>query len=167
VCNRECGTDFFLKKIIAKLLQTLAMNLNLFGGHAGDLRDAPWVWAGRCAGLAMFCWASVHQYRCHAILYALRPSSAQPQRHSYAIIHSSDEFNLCTMGHKKIFFCSYSIPRGDWFELVSSPHYLAEILIYAAIGIVLQLQCRAWFFVVGFVVANLGWCVFLRSLLIT
>lgn len=27
----------------------------------------------------------------------------------------------------------YSIPQGDWFELVSSPHYLAEVLIYASL----------------------------------
>ncbi|KAJ7001355.1 LOW QUALITY PROTEIN: hypothetical protein NC653_011703 [Populus alba x Populus x berolinensis] len=27
----------------------------------------------------------------------------------------------------------YVIPRGDWFEIVSSPHYLAEIVIYAGI----------------------------------
>ncbi|CAI0392907.1 unnamed protein product, partial [Linum tenue] len=27
----------------------------------------------------------------------------------------------------------YAIPRGDWFELVSSPHYTAEMLIYAGL----------------------------------
>eukprot|EP00466_Bigelowiella_natans_P005598 jgi/Bigna1/63030/fgenesh1_kg.46_\ len=30
----------------------------------------------------------------------------------------------------------YSVPYGDWFQHVSSPHYLAEILIYAAFVIV-------------------------------
>lgn len=27
----------------------------------------------------------------------------------------------------------YRIPYGDWFEFVSSPHYLAEIMIYISL----------------------------------
>ncbi|KAJ6927323.1 LOW QUALITY PROTEIN: hypothetical protein NC651_011401 [Populus alba x Populus x berolinensis] len=49
----------------------------------------------------------------------------------------------------------YVIPRGDWFEIVSSPHYLAEIVIYA--GIVFGsggADLTIWL-LFGFVVSNL------------
>lgn len=43
----------------------------------------------------------------------------------------------------------YRIPRGRWFELVSCPHYFAEILVYAAFAIMLHIReylCRRqWF----------------------
>ncbi|XP_021668219.2 polyprenol reductase 2 isoform X2 [Hevea brasiliensis] len=56
-------------------------------------------------GATIFFWGWIHQLRCHAILGSLR-------EHGRGI----DE---------------YVIPYGDWFEIVSSPHYLAEIIIYA------------------------------------
>ncbi|KAF7802224.1 polyprenol reductase 2-like isoform X1 [Senna tora] len=55
-------------------------------------------------GATIFLWGWIHQYRCHTILGSLREHSKQV-----------DE---------------YVIPHGDWFQLVSSPHYLAEIVIY-------------------------------------
>ncbi|XP_034916891.1 polyprenal reductase 2 isoform X2 [Populus alba] len=58
-------------------------------------------------GAAIFLWGWIHQHRCHAILGSLREH-----------VGKVDE---------------YVIPRGDWFEIVSSPHYLAEIVIYAGI----------------------------------
>ncbi|CAN6240574.1 unnamed protein product [Urochloa humidicola] len=54
-------------------------------------------------GAAIFMWGSLHQFRCHAILGSLRK------------LKDSDE---------------YVIPCGDWFNRVSCPHYLAEIVIY-------------------------------------
>lgn len=57
-------------------------------------------------GAAIFIWGWLHQLRCHAILGSLREH------------RRSDE---------------YVIPRGDWFEYVSCPHYFAEIVIYAGI----------------------------------
>jgi hypothetical protein len=35
---------------------------------------------------------------------------------------------------------SYRIPKGDWFEFVSCPHYLAEIMIYFMFAILIQMQ---------------------------
>ena len=35
---------------------------------------------------------------------------------------------------------SYHIPKGDWFEFVSCPHYLAEIMIYFIFATVIQIQ---------------------------
>lgn len=31
----------------------------------------------------------------------------------------------------------HRVPRGDWFELVSSPHNMAEILMYLALTFIL------------------------------
>ena len=57
-------------------------------------------------GVVLFLWASWHQWNCHNILAKLWHSE------------SGRTVKL------------YRIPYGDWFEYVSSPHYLAEILIY-------------------------------------
>uniref|UniRef100_A0A2P2JTX7 3-oxo-5-alpha-steroid 4-dehydrogenase C-terminal domain-containing protein n=1 Tax=Rhizophora mucronata TaxID=61149 RepID=A0A2P2JTX7_RHIMU len=54
------------------------------------------------AGAAVFTWGWLHQYICHAILGSLRENKEK-----------TDE---------------YVIPHGDWFELVSCPHYLAEMV---------------------------------------
>lgn len=63
-------------------------------------------------GVFLFLWASWHQWNCHNILAKLRHSA------------SGKTVNL------------YRIPYGDWFESVSSPHYLAEILIYISFFII-------------------------------
>ncbi|KAK6946353.1 3-oxo-5-alpha-steroid 4-dehydrogenase, C-terminal [Dillenia turbinata] len=64
-------------------------------------------------GAFVFIWGRIHQHRCHAILGSLREHKEE-----------SDE---------------YLIPYSDWFEIVSSPHYLAEIVIYA--GILIATGC--------------------------
>ncbi|KAI0501064.1 hypothetical protein KFK09_019282 [Dendrobium nobile] len=68
----------------------------------------PLFYLGWCQwfGAALFVWGSIHQLRCHAILGSLREQ------------RGADE---------------YIIPNGDWFEYVSCPHYLGEIVIYAGI----------------------------------
>ncbi|GJN01991.1 hypothetical protein PR202_ga19301 [Eleusine coracana subsp. coracana] len=65
----------------------------------------PLVKLGWCQwiGAVIFLWGSLHQIRCHSILGSLR-------KH-----RDSDE---------------YVIPCGDWFDRVSCPHYLAELVIY-------------------------------------
>ncbi|KAI9227724.1 MAG: 3-oxo-5-alpha-steroid 4-dehydrogenase-domain-containing protein [Piptocephalis tieghemiana] len=58
----------------------------------------------------LFLWASYHHHRQHTILAHLRsPSSSSPQSTPV-----------------------YRIPQGDWFDLVASPHYLFECIIYVA-----------------------------------
>lgn len=78
----------------------------------GDLGNEAFQlkWYHLC-GLLLFSYASFHQYKCHVILASIRtvPKSRSSQ---------------------------YELPRGDWFELVTSPHYFAEILLYAGIGMV-------------------------------
>ena len=64
-------------------------------------------------GLLLFSYASFHQYKCHVILANIRSG------------HKSE-----TNGVR------YSLPTGDWFELVTNPHYFAEILLYTGISMV-------------------------------
>uniref|UniRef100_A0A6N2LLK7 3-oxo-5-alpha-steroid 4-dehydrogenase C-terminal domain-containing protein n=1 Tax=Salix viminalis TaxID=40686 RepID=A0A6N2LLK7_SALVM len=79
-------------------------------------------------GAAIFLWGWIHQYRCHAILGSLREH-----------VGKVDE---------------YVIPCGDWFEIVSSPHYLAEIVIYAGVVFASGGDLTIWL-LFGFVVSNL------------
>ncbi|KAM1763627.1 polyprenol reductase 2-like [Malus sylvestris] len=80
-------------------------------------------------GAAIFFWGWIHQRQCHAILGSLRENSEQ-----------NDE---------------YVIPHGDWFEIVSSPHYLAEIVIYAGLVVASGGTDLTIWLLFGFVVTNL------------
>ena len=60
-------------------------------------------------GVLLFIYASYHQYKCHCILASIR---------------TGRDSN------------TYGLPKGDWFELVTSPHYFAEILLYTGIAMV-------------------------------
>ncbi|XP_043711784.1 polyprenol reductase 2-like [Telopea speciosissima] len=80
-------------------------------------------------GAAIFIWGGIHQSRCHSILGSLREDREK-----------SDE---------------YVIPHGDWFEFVSSPHYLSEMVIYAGILVASGGSELTIWLLFGFVVANL------------
>ncbi|CAH8361911.1 unnamed protein product [Eruca vesicaria subsp. sativa] len=80
-------------------------------------------------GGAIFLWGWLHQRRCHAILGSLRETPSQAKE--------------------------YKIPHGDWFEIVSSPHYLAEIVLYAGLLIASGGTDVTIWLLFGFVVANL------------
>ncbi|KAL8472305.1 hypothetical protein ACS0TY_029501 [Phlomoides rotata] len=95
-------------------------------GHVNPLMQLKWcTWIGA----ALFFWGWYHQYRCHAILGSLRENK-----------HKDND---------------YEIPHGDWFEYVSSPHYLAEIVIYGGLVIASGFSDITIWLVFGFVVANL------------
>ncbi|XP_057545394.1 polyprenol reductase 2-like [Amaranthus tricolor] len=80
-------------------------------------------------GAATFFYGCLHQRRCHAVLGNLRKVKEQ----------ASD----------------YKIPRGDWFDIVSSPHYLAEIVMYGGLVVASGgLDLTVWL-PFAFVVANL------------
>mmetsp|Transcript_8706 Transcript_8706/g.12999 ORF Transcript_8706/g.12999 Transcript_8706/m.12999 type:complete len:302 (-) Transcript_8706:30-935(-) len=78
-------------------------------------------WWAILPGLSLFFAASYHQHRAHRILARIRDN-----------LHGR----------------RYGVPFGDWFRLVSCPHYLAEILIYSSLAIILetvtQWLCVAW-----------------------
>lgn len=95
-------------------------------GHVHPLLKLKWyAWIGA----AFFFWGWIHQRRCHAILGSLRENG-----------HKADD---------------YAIPEGDWFDYVSSPHYLAEIIIYGGLVIASGFSDMTLWLVFGFVVANL------------
>ena len=50
------------------------------------------------------------------------------------------------MGHR--------IPFGDWFEMVSCPHYFAELLIYISMAVTFGLKNFSWWLVVMYVFFN-------------
>ncbi|XP_014524320.1 polyprenol reductase 2 isoform X1 [Vigna radiata var. radiata] len=79
--------------------------------------------------VAVFLWGWIHQYHCHKILGSLR--------------HSTDAEE-------------YVIPHGDWFEIVSSPHYLSEIVIYASFVVATGGSNLTIWLLFAFVVANLS-----------
>ncbi|CAN7090251.1 hypothetical protein IGI04_033872 [Brassica rapa subsp. trilocularis] len=92
---------------------------------------SPLIKLGWCQliGAAVFMWGWLHQRRCHAILGSLRESPSQVKE--------------------------YIIPHGDWFEIVSSPHYLAEIVLYAGLLIASGGTDVTIWLLFGFVVGNL------------
>ncbi|GMI83562.1 Polyprenol reductase 2 [Hibiscus trionum] len=81
-------------------------------------------------GSAIFLWGWIHQFRCHAILGSLRAHGEE-----------ADE---------------YVIPKGDWFEIVSCPHYLAEIVIYVGLVVASGGTDMTIWLLLAFVVENLG-----------
>ncbi|KAL6509077.1 hypothetical protein OROGR_023184 [Orobanche gracilis] len=98
-----------------------------FWGHVNPLLQLKWyAWIGA----AFFFWGWIHQRRCHSILGSIRENS-----------HRIDD---------------YAIPEGDWFEYVSSPHYLAEIVIYGGLVITSGFSDITMWLVFSFVVANLA-----------
>ncbi len=73
---------------------------------------------------AVFAWASTHQFICHQILHTLRLRG------------------------------SYSIPSSPWFDFLTCPHYLLEILCYLAFCLVQPGNSSLWAMLL-WVVSNL------------
>ncbi|KAI8987835.1 3-oxo-5-alpha-steroid 4-dehydrogenase-domain-containing protein [Mycotypha africana] len=67
--------------------------------------------------ILLFLYATYHQYRCHSILASLRQKSSA----------STETTAISKNG--------YSIPKGDWFDILVTPHYFADILIYVSLNI--------------------------------
>nr|KJB17675.1 hypothetical protein B456_003G010800 [Gossypium raimondii] len=80
-------------------------------------------------GAVIFAWGWFHQLRCHAILGSLRERGDRTGE--------------------------YVIPHGDWFEVVSSPHYLSEMILYAGLLVASGGTDFTIWLLLGFVVANL------------
>ncbi|XP_048220314.1 polyprenol reductase isoform X1 [Perognathus longimembris pacificus] len=95
----------------------------VIGKHV--LMQARWF---HILGLVMFVWSSAHQYKCHVILGNLRRNKAG------VVIH-----------------CNHRIPFGDWFEYVSSPNYLAELMIYISMAVTFGFHNTTWWLVVTYV----------------
>ncbi|KAJ2499804.1 hypothetical protein GGH96_003237 [Coemansia sp. RSA 1972] len=85
------------------------------------------------AAVILFVYASLHQWRCHRILFQLRRIKLQRG----------------TAG-------SYALPSGDLFEYVSSPHYLCEILVYVSLWMATGFQAPTLLCVVIWTAVNLS-----------
>nr|XP_056711860.1 polyprenol reductase [Euleptes europaea] len=82
-------------------------------------------------GSLVFVWASVHQQRCLVILANLRKNK------------SGEVVSL-----------DHHLPFGDWFEMVSCPHYFDEVLIYVSMGVTFGFNNVTWWLVVTYVLFN-------------
>lgn len=83
------------------------------------------------AGAVLFIWASLLQHRSLLLLARLR---------------TGDTGTVETLAHR--------VPSGGWFQLVSCPHYFAELLIYVSLSLVSGGVSLTWCLVVLYVLFN-------------
>lgn len=83
-----------------------------------------------CLAIALFLWAWWHQYTTSKILADLRKNK---------------NGEVITNEHK--------LPFGDWFEYLSSPPQVAEILMYTSITLILY-KNTTWWYVYMWVIVN-------------
>ena len=101
------------------------------------------------AGAAAFALGSAKQARCHRLLARLRetPRATETTRATRAKDRSRTRLSFGTklrrfdnsrrdVGRLHTHKTHYAVPHGDWFEVVSSPHYLAECVLYAGLALV-------------------------------
>ncbi|KRX76202.1 Polyprenol reductase, partial [Trichinella sp. T6] len=82
-------------------------------------------------GLFLFLWSSYMQHQCFLILAAARRNNlGNIVSHEHAIIH------------------------GGWFDFVSCPHFLFEILIYLSVWFCQRMTWNVWCYVLIFVYTN-------------
>ncbi|KAB0799588.1 hypothetical protein PPYR_07468 [Photinus pyralis] len=80
--------------------------------------------------VVLFLWAWKHQYNVTVILANLRKNK---------------KGNVVTEAH--------GLPHGDWFDYVSSPHILAELLMYIALTVILWGNVT-WLYIFSWVLTN-------------
>ncbi|KAI7890554.1 3-oxo-5-alpha-steroid 4-dehydrogenase-domain-containing protein [Mucor mucedo] len=78
--------------------------------------------------IILFVYASIHQHKCHVILASLRKDTDS----------------------------GYTIPRGDWFEWLVTPHYFADILVYLSLCILYRFQGHILFCGLVWTITNLS-----------
>lgn len=83
------------------------------------------------AGGALYIGASLLQHQCIVLLARLRVGKSGAVE---------------TLAHR--------MPVGGWFELVSCPHYFAELLIYVSFSLLLGGQSLTWWLVALYVLTN-------------
>jgi hypothetical protein len=87
----------------------------------GNMGKRKWV---VIFAVALTIWGQFEQYQHHAILAELRKNRTEKG-----------------MGPRSAYKSKYRLPQGHWFDLVSSPHYLSEIIIY--VGLISLLNCSS------------------------
>ncbi|XP_071342998.1 polyprenal reductase isoform X2 [Trachinotus anak] len=97
-------------------------------GTGSLLSQLDWV---HVAGVTLFTAASLLQHQSVVLLARLRTGKSGAVE---------------TLAHR--------VPKGGWFELVSCPHYFAELLIYISLALVFGGLSLTWWFVVLYVLFN-------------
>ncbi|PVV02311.1 hypothetical protein BB560_003237 [Smittium megazygosporum] len=85
----------------------------------------------------LFFYSVYKRYKLHCILYELKKST------------------VCASAAKKGEIELYNIPTGEWFNLISSPHYLAEILMYFSLFVMAGGNSVTFMTLLFWVVTNL------------
>lgn len=83
-------------------------------------------------GVVVFLWASYHHHQSHVILAQLRKDATG----------------------KTVLHTKHTIPYGGLFEYFSAPHFVCEILIYVAMGLVAMRSYAFWMGPVLFTCTN-------------
>ncbi|XP_027019183.1 polyprenol reductase [Tachysurus fulvidraco] len=120
---------FGLSYYILLGLTVLSVNSSLPAEGTSVVTFSQIIWP--IAGVLLFLWASLLQHRSLSLLASLRTNSLG---------------QVQTLAHR--------IPHGGWFELVSCPHYLAELLIYMAMSMCCGCVSFTWWLVVLYVLCN-------------
>jgi hypothetical protein len=101
----------------------VAVVSSLHGNDSESSSSQNWI----ITAASLFClWAQYQQYRHHCLLASLRP----PSNTSKSKLNAKSKTVV------------YSLPVGGWFRFVTCPHYLAEILIYFAFAILLEMDIQ-------------------------
>ncbi|XP_004706387.2 polyprenol reductase, partial [Echinops telfairi] len=119
------GLVYYILVGLTVLSQVPLDGRNVYVTGSSLLMQARWF---HILGMLMFFWSSAHHYKCHVILSNLRKNKAG------VVIHSN-----------------HRIPSGDWFEYVSSPHHLAELMIYLSLAVTFGFRNVTWWLVVAYV----------------
>ena len=99
-----------------------------------------------CA-IILFLWAWYHQYVTSKILGNLRKNTKGSELKATHIFF----YLLKIVGD--VVSQSYKIPEGDWFNYLSSPHSVAEIIMYTALTLLLA-NNTGWWYVYAWVLSN-------------
>jgi|AntAceMinimDraft_1070359.scaffolds.fasta_scaffold11764_1 3-oxo-5-alpha-steroid 4-dehydrogenase 3 len=118
--------------VAADLAQRLRENLRAVGGGQSGM------------GTALFVMGNIHQNRYHRHLAAIRGPGGN------AVAAGSPA--AAASPHAR----TYGIPYGGWFDAVSCPHFLAEVMLYAGLALTAGPNAAATLPMLAAVVANLA-----------
>lgn len=107
---------------------TVLCSDHLGKGSGSLLSQLDWF---HVAGSVLFIWASLMQHQSIVLLAGLRTGKSGMVE---------------TLAHR--------LPEGGWFELVSCPHYLAELLIYVSLSLIFGGLSLTWWLVALYVLFN-------------
>ncbi|KAJ1971159.1 hypothetical protein H4R35_005433, partial [Dimargaris xerosporica] len=122
------GLSFYLVTCLAWVVDGITITQP--GSTNPAFSDRPALaWLVLTLGIAVYALASYHQHQSHAILANLRrpklPCKTKVPKASTSMVKGQ----VTTPEGQAV----YRIPYGGWFVWVECPHYLCEIMIYAAL----------------------------------